>query len=695
MGTLIRKTKPDTKRMVNLPDQAFVPPAQLPASGADTSRMLNVQKPPANQNIVPVNPVTPANPVKTNINTNAIINDMKAGNGAVTTPENANTYQNIPAPTVATAQNPVINRTKTVKEPEGYTQVDYSNIDSMDKNGLQDYVDYYQIKTRKGGSLTTEEERQLMRAQRKLGALAVTAQTDPYVQGLADKQAEKEAKAAELAAKSNDVIAAKQAELDSSYGQQEQQARDAGERTREAAQSVLSFSGFGRSTYSAKQQADIQAATEQNIRILGDKKRLELEKFKAEQNGANEELLQMYDKQIGDLSLAHAKYLGDTAQKINEYNQKSAATYQDKVDDLLTLATMNMSVNDLTPDELNKANTYGELMIDENGNLNDALLKTLPPRLQAAALQAAAKAKGAIPKDPKTTTDGAGNTLQYNPQTGRFDIPVGSNKPAQSADTKDVEQPDGSKKSFQWNPQTQAYDIPVGGGMTGPWETLDARSMANQYPNQARAKNNNPAGITRNSNFDNPKPGTTAYALQQAGVTFTKGTARPANEGGNYVSFNNLGDGMAAYNILREGKYAGKTVQDALNTRGTGSLPGIEQYKNTKVSDLPPEVKKQIQMAQLQKESPGLARLMQQSAGSGNLSPLAQEAVKSKTIVGTPTAQEKIVKELAAAGEFDKGLGNSAFYTAKEPERKEIPEFLNAYGEWVKARDIIEKKKAE
>jgi len=40
--------------------------------------------------------------------------------------------------------------------------------------------------------------------------------------------------------------------------------------------------------------------------------------------------------------------------------------------------------------------------------------------------------------------------------------------------------------------------------------------MASQFPNQAWAKNNNPAGITWNANFDNPQIGSTAYALQQA-----------------------------------------------------------------------------------------------------------------------------------------------------------------------------------
>lgn len=60
---------------------------------------------------------------------------------------------------------------------------------------------------------------------------------------------------------------------------------------------------------------------------------------------------------------------------------------------------------------------------------------------------------------------------------------------------------------------------------------IDLRKLKHLYPNEASIKNNNPAGITWNSGFDNPKPGNTAYMLKQAGISFFKGTARPAREG--------------------------------------------------------------------------------------------------------------------------------------------------------------------
>lgn len=100
---------------------------------------------------------------------------------------------------------------------------------------------------------------------------------------------------------------------------------------------------------------------------------------------------------------------------------------------------------------------------------------------------------------------------------------------------------------------------------------LDFRQYALKYPNEASVKNNNPAGITWNANFDSGRG--FAAVLKDAGIEFTKGTARPSAEGGNYVQFKNVADGMKAYDLLWSGSnYQNLTVQQALNRWGTGSL---------------------------------------------------------------------------------------------------------------------------
>jgi len=172
-----------------------------------------------------------------------------------------------------------------------------------------------------------------------------------------------------------------------------------------------------------------------------------------------------------------------------------------------------------------------------------------------------------------------------------------------------------------FNTQTGGYEpIPW---MTAPiWGWLwDLRWLAPQFPWQARAKNNNPAGITRNGNFDNPKPWTTAYALQQAGIQYNKGTARPWNEWGNYVTFNTIEDWLAAQRIMMSQTYGNSTVGKMLQSRvWTGEWPNYAKQVawmagldvNTPISQLSDEQLSTLQMAKIKKESPWLAKLLQQ-----------------------------------------------------------------------------------
>lgn len=131
----------------------------------------------------------------------------------------------------------------------------------------------------------------------------------------------------------------------------------------------------------------------------------------------------------------------------------------------------------------------------------------------------------------------------------------------------------------------------------------DFRTLATKYPNEASLKNNNPAWITWNSNFD--KWTGFASILRENGVNFEKGTARPINEWGNYVSFPTVEDGMKAYDLLwSTDRYQNMTVQNALNTWGTGSLNLWPINPNSKISQLTPDQVTQIKNAQLKKESP-------------------------------------------------------------------------------------------
>ncbi len=155
------------------------------------------------------------------------------------------------------------------------------------------------------------------------------------------------------------------------------------------------------------------------------------------------------------------------------------------------------------------------------------------------------------------------------------------------------------------------------------WEaTWDLRSLAEQFPGQAWAKNNNPAWITWNANFDNWTG--TAKLLTDAWVKFSKGTPRPSWEGGNYVTFPTIEDGLKAQQIIMTQTYGNSTVQNMLASwvwtweganyaKQVAWMAGITDL-NQKVSSLTPDQISKLQMAKIQKESPWLYGLLTKPA---------------------------------------------------------------------------------
>lgn len=172
------------------------------------------------------------------------------------------------------------------------------------------------------------------------------------------------------------------------------------------------------------------------------------------------------------------------------------------------------------------------------------------------------------------------------------------------------------KQTYQYNPTTGNYEVisPI-----TAWTGGDLRYLASQFPWQAWAKNNNPAGITWNANFDN---GTwTAALLKQAGINYSKGTARPANEGGNYVTFATIEDGLKAQQIIMSQTYGNSTVGQMLASWvWTGEWVNYAKQvagmawvdTNVKVSSLTPEQLSTLQMAKIKKESPWLYGILSQ-----------------------------------------------------------------------------------
>lgn len=172
-------------------------------------------------------------------------------------------------------------------------------------------------------------------------------------------------------------------------------------------------------------------------------------------------------------------------------------------------------------------------------------------------------------------------------------------------------------KTYKFNQATGQYEIisPI-----PAWNGGDLRYLEDQFQWQAWAKNNNPAWITWNANFD--KWTGTAKLFADAGIQFAKWTARPANEWGNYVTFATIEDGLKAQKILMTQTYGNSTVGDMLASwvwtsewpayaKQVAWMAGITDL-NQKVSALSPEQVSALQMAKIKKESPWLYGILSQ-----------------------------------------------------------------------------------
>jgi hypothetical protein len=328
-----------------------------------------------------------------------------------------------PLATVATRTNPVVSKTIPEKAPE---RADLAWISAPAGNAdeLQNFVDEWSVRISNGEQITAQDKLKLIQAQRQLQKLqAPTAITNPYDAQIARQNEVKAQRQQSLQQQTDSLLASETTRQQTMADQAIADAQKAGERQKQAAQAAMSFSGFGRSTFSAQQQADIQQSVERNIASVQAQKDAAVEQYRAKLNNATAQELAMYDENISKLELESSNYMIELAWKIDTYNRQVNADYATKVDDILKLAEQNAPITPLTEAEKQQASAYSWMLIKDNGDINQEILKLIPPRLLSEALSQWAKLKGAIWSD-KTVKDANDNVFQYNPKTGKYDIPV-------------------------------------------------------------------------------------------------------------------------------------------------------------------------------------------------------------------------------------------------------------------------------
>ncbi len=201
----------------------------------------------------------------------------------------------------------------------------------------------------------------------------------------------------------------------------------------------------------------------------------------------------------------------------------------------------------------------------------------------------------------------------------------------------------------------------IGGGISGtPWAisaTGDMSGLASNYPYEASFKNNNTSGITWGMSAR------TKWLLEKAGIKISEGTARPSREGGKYVKFDNIADGILAHKILLS--QAGSDDINARLQQWVGTKEWPTYAKNlmdqawikawTKFSQLTPEQLDKLVMVQVKKESPWMYKELTkwttqnkpQTVQSNPLQVKEFEAYNGTTIPAqykTPLEQDDFVK---------------------------------------------------
>lgn len=523
----------------------------------------------------------------------------------------AGAYNPTPPPTVATAQNPVIK--KTLDKPQEQT-VTPAALQGADINTLNSTLDELKYKVNvEWKQLTKEEYMTFESARRQLQEMmkpqALTGWLDSLIANKENeiKQVTDESKInndKELADFTRSQEVYKQAEIDA--------INQADEEQKKTLWFILGWQGAGQGTFAVEQIGKITQNTLAKKQALNEAVQAKIDLYWSQLRKDSQQTIQAMKDRLDSYYLKAAEFDVDNIKQMNEYNQKEWASKIEQIDKMMALAqSQAMAMQPLTEQEQAQAQAFAGNLYDNEWNFQnnvfEMLYKVNPKLANAAVLQGTA-----IQKE-RLSNDMAMRRLDADIKRAQLNKLLNPAKEYEYV------------KDADWNTiaidkENPSVQIKIWGGMEWLW---DMRNIASQFPWQARAKNNNPAGITWNANFDNPKPWTTAYALQQAGVRFEKGTPRPWNEWGNYVTFPTMEDWLAAQRIMMTQTYGNTTVGNMLSKWvWTGEWPRYAQQVawmagvdvNTKVNQLSDQQLQTLQMAKIQKESPWLAKILQQQA---------------------------------------------------------------------------------
>ncbi len=326
--------------------------------------------------------------------------------------------------TVATPINPVIS-----KNIGGGFVPNTSDIDVMDKKGLQEYIDAYSVKS-KFGSVKEEDAIKAVKAQRMLNDMISSEQVataNPYEELIAQQEAERATTAQSLQDKFTQGKTAKEQELKIKYDQMRADQLQAWERQRAAAQSATSVSWFGRSTFNADQQVQIQKQTDDAVNQLTAAQQAEQIRYEMELQWASGEVLASLDKNIAELKTKATEAQAKALSEATRINQATGKSMEESITNLI--ATAQASGMDIKASDEGAITMLAQIVKGKDWKLNQDVLNQLPDGIREIVSAAAKTWYGTKQWEAaKTISIGSGKNervMQWNSETGRYDIPVG------------------------------------------------------------------------------------------------------------------------------------------------------------------------------------------------------------------------------------------------------------------------------
>jgi hypothetical protein len=203
--------------------------------------------------------------------------------------------------------------------------------------------------------------------------VGAAAKTELDKQVAAENQRLADTKATQATSRESQ-IAAYTKKLDAQLAQQQAANQAAGQKQGQAVQGALSFSGFGRSTYNADKQGEIQKEVAQRDALLQQAHDENLLLYQAKLEGADAQTLEGIQQGINDLKKSAANLMLQSAVKTAELNEANKVTSLEAI----TNMTKALGTNSGVDESLTKTIDDGYVYTKDGGRLqvNGQDLKT-------------------------------------------------------------------------------------------------------------------------------------------------------------------------------------------------------------------------------------------------------------------------------------------------------------------------------